>query len=150
MNALRHAVAALAREGRFFGALRWSGSHRASLALVRSGAADLAAIDCVTLGYLRRDEPSSLDGLAILCHSAPSPALPFVSGAAVPAAVRACLRGALLAPAPELASLMAALSIAPSRHAATTTTPASARSRPRRAPVAIRNWPDSEISQDLR
>ncbi|MDM5175761.1 PhnD/SsuA/transferrin family substrate-binding protein [Massilia sp. DJPM01] len=111
MNALRHAVAALAREGRFFGALRWSGSHRASLALVRDGAADLAAIDCVTLGYLRREEPSSLDGLAILCHSAPSPALPFVSGAAVPAAVRACLRGVLLAPAPELAGLMAALSI---------------------------------------
>ncbi|CUI08599.1 phosphate/phosphite/phosphonate ABC transporter substrate-binding protein [Massilia antarctica] len=111
MNALRHAVAPLAREGRFFGAVRWSGSHRASLALVQDGEADLAAIDCVTLGYLRREAPSSLDGLAVVCHTAPSPALPFVTGAAVPHAVRASLRSALLAPSPKLANVMAALSI---------------------------------------
>ncbi|WP_229413452.1 phosphate/phosphite/phosphonate ABC transporter substrate-binding protein [Massilia violaceinigra] len=111
MNALRHAVAPLARGGRFFSALKWSGSHRASLSLVQAGEADLAAIDCVTLGYLRREAPSSLDGLTILCHSAPAPALPFVTGAAVPHAVRQCLQSALLTPSAELASLMAALSI---------------------------------------
>ena len=111
MNALRHAVAPLAREGRFFSRVTWSGSHRASLALVRDSQADLAAIDCVTLGYLRRELPSSLDGLSILQYSAPSPGLPFVAGAAVPDGVRQRLRDALLAPAASLARVMPALSI---------------------------------------
>ncbi|WP_229477206.1 phosphate/phosphite/phosphonate ABC transporter substrate-binding protein [Massilia rubra] len=111
MNALRHAVAPFARDGRFFSGVTWSGSHRASLALVQSGAADLAAIDCVTLGYLRREQPSSLDGISILRYSAPSPGLPFVTGAAVPDALRQRLRDALLAPAAALAELLPALSI---------------------------------------
>ncbi|NHZ90544.1 PhnD/SsuA/transferrin family substrate-binding protein [Massilia sp. CCM 8733] len=111
MNALRHAVAPLARDGRFFSGVIWSGSHRASLALVKGGAADLAAIDCVTLGYLRREQPSSLDGISILRYSAPSPGLPFVAGAAVPHALREQLREALLGPAAALAELLPALSI---------------------------------------
>lgn len=111
MNALRHAVAPLARDGRFFGSVTWSGSHRASLALVQDGQADLAAIDCVTLGYLRREQPSSLDGITILQYSAPSPGLPIVAGAAVPEALRQRLRQALLAPAASLAGAMPALSI---------------------------------------
>lgn len=111
MNALRHAVAPLAQDGHFFGSVTWSGSHRASLALVQNGEADLAAIDCATLGYLRREQPSSLDGITILQYSAPSPGLPFVVGAAVPEGVRQCLRHALLAPAAGLAGVMPALSI---------------------------------------
>jgi ABC-type phosphate/phosphonate transport system substrate-binding protein len=111
MNALRHAVAPLAREGRFFSKVTWSGSHRASLALVQSGAADIAAIDCVTLGYLRREEPDSLDGLTLLDYSAASPGLPLIAGAAVPPAVCEALRRALLAPSPALAGLMPALSL---------------------------------------
>ncbi|NHZ64002.1 phosphate/phosphite/phosphonate ABC transporter substrate-binding protein [Massilia genomosp. 1] len=111
MNALRHAVAPFARDGRFFSGVTWSGSHRASLALVQSGVADLAAIDCVTLGYLRREQPASLEGIAILGYSAPSPGLPFVTGAAVPDALRQRLREALLAPAAALAALLPALSI---------------------------------------
>ncbi|UOD33446.1 PhnD/SsuA/transferrin family substrate-binding protein [Massilia violaceinigra] len=111
MNALRHAVAPLAREGCFFSGVIWSGSHRASLELVRNGAADLAAIDCVTLGYLRREQPASLDGIALLQYSAPSPGLPLVAGAAVPEALRQQLREALLAPPAALAAIMPALSI---------------------------------------
>jgi ABC-type phosphate/phosphonate transport system substrate-binding protein len=111
MNALRHAVAPLARDGRFFGAVRWSGSHRASLALVQHGEADLAAIDCVTLGYLKREQPGSLDGLAVLQHTAPSPSLPIVAAAAVPQALHLRLQKALLAPAAPVAQVMAALSI---------------------------------------
>lgn len=111
MNALRHAVAPLAREGRFFSGVRWSGSHRASLALVQDGKADLAAIDCVTLGYLRRELPASLEGISILQYSAPSPGLPFVTGAAVPDALRQRLRESLLAPPAALAGLLPALSI---------------------------------------
>lgn len=111
MNALRHAVAPLARDGHFFSGVIWSGSHRASLELVQGGAADLAAIDCVTLGYLRREIPSSLDGMSILTYSAPSPGLPFVAGAAVPEALRQQLREALLAPPTSLTELLPALSI---------------------------------------
>lgn len=111
MNALRHAVAPLARAGRFFSSVSWSGSHRASLALLQAGAADLAAIDCVTLGYLRRELPSSLEGIAVLAYSAPSPGLPLVAGAAVPEALRRQLRQALLAPSAALAAIMATLSI---------------------------------------
>lgn len=111
MNALRHAVAPLARAGRFFSKVAWSGSHRASLALVQSGQADIAAIDCVTLGYVRCEAPASLDGLMLLGYSAPSPGLPLVAGAAVPPAVREALRRALLAPSPALAALMPRLSL---------------------------------------
>jgi ABC-type phosphate/phosphonate transport system substrate-binding protein len=111
MNALRHAVAPLAEAGRFFGAVKWSGSHRASLALVHSGQADIAAIDCVTLGYLRQQLPDSLDGLTILDYSATSPCLPFIASNAVPQALQRALREALLAPSPVLATLLPALSI---------------------------------------
>ncbi len=111
MNALRHTVAPLAGDGRFFGSVRWSGSHRASLALLRNGEADLAAIDCVTLGYLRREQPGELEGLTVLQYAAQSPGLPFVTGAAVPEALRLQLQAALLAPDARLAQHMAALSI---------------------------------------
>lgn len=111
MNALRHAVAPLARGGRFFSDVRWSGSHRASLALLRQGAADLAAIDCVTLGLLRRELPVEFDGLTVLQSSAPSPGLPLVAGVAVPDALFKQMQAALLAPGPLAAVQMAALSI---------------------------------------
>jgi ABC-type phosphate/phosphonate transport system substrate-binding protein len=111
MNALRHAVAPLADAGRFFGAVKWSGSHRASLALVQNGEADIAAIDCVTLGYLRQQVPASLDGVTILAYSAASPGLPFVAGKAVPQGLQRALREALLTPSPALAKLLPALSI---------------------------------------
>ena len=111
MNALRHAVAPLARAGRFFGAVRWSGSHRASLALVRHGQAALAAIDCVTLGYLTQEYPSEVEDLAVLQYTAPSPGLPLVAGRSVPDALHRQLQSALLAPGARAAALMAALSI---------------------------------------
>lgn len=111
MNALRHAVAPLARDGRFFGALRHSGSHRASLAMVRLGEADLAAIDCVTLGYLRRERPHEVDGVSVLGYTAPSPGLPLVAGNAVPQPLHRQLQAALLAPGAAARALMAALAI---------------------------------------
>lgn len=111
MNALRHAAAPFSHGGRFFGGVRWSGSHRASLALLRAGEADLAAIDCVTLGYLRHDHPDEIDGLTVLQYTAPSPGLPFVAGAAVPELLRRRLRAMLLAPDAALRERMAALSI---------------------------------------
>ena len=50
MNALRHTLAPLARSGRFLARVEMTGSHLASLALLQSGQADVAAIDCARSG----------------------------------------------------------------------------------------------------
>lgn len=116
MNVLRHAVAPLARGGGFFDQVVWSGSHAASLRKVREGEADIAAIDCVTYGYIKQEDPASLDGLAVLGHSAPSPGLPLVAGKAVPAELLARLRLGLTKPAPEVARYMHDLHILAFEH----------------------------------
>ena len=61
-NALRALIAPLARDGRFFGRVEVSGSHAASLAMVAEGAADVAAIDCVSHALLARHRPAALAG----------------------------------------------------------------------------------------
>jgi ABC-type phosphate/phosphonate transport system substrate-binding protein len=111
MNALRHAVAPLARDGRFFGAVKWSGSHAASLRMVRKGTADLAAIDCVTYAYLQQEKPASVEGLVSLGYTAASPGLPLIAGKAVPDVVVRRLRNALLEPEAPLHKAMTALRI---------------------------------------
>jgi ABC-type phosphate/phosphonate transport system substrate-binding protein len=79
MNALRHAVAPLARQGQFFSRVLESGSHRASLRMVADGQADVAAVDCITHGYLALHAPHVLDGLRILCRTASMPGLPLIA-----------------------------------------------------------------------
>ncbi|GGB86867.1 phosphate/phosphite/phosphonate ABC transporter substrate-binding protein [Pseudoduganella buxea] len=116
MNLLRHAVAPLARDGRFFGDVKWSGSHAASVHMVREGAADIAAIDCVTFAYLRQEDPAAVAGLAVLQYSAAAPGLPLIAGGNVPEAWVTRLRGALLAPGPALLATMRPLRIAAFRH----------------------------------
>jgi ABC-type phosphate/phosphonate transport system substrate-binding protein len=116
MNVLRHAVAPLAREGRFFGAVKWSGSHVASLRMVREGAADIAAIDCVTYAYLREDDPASAEGLSVLAYSAPSPGLPLIASSAAPPELLDRLRRALLEPGQRLSGAMRPLHIRAFRH----------------------------------
>jgi ABC-type phosphate/phosphonate transport system substrate-binding protein len=111
MNALRHAVAPLARDGRFFGTVKWSGSHAASLRMVRKGTADVAAIDCVTWAYLRQEKPASAEGIRVLGFTAASPGLPLIAGNAVPDVVVRRLRNALLEPEAPLRKAMAALRI---------------------------------------
>ncbi len=111
MNALRHAVAPLARNGTFFGAVKWSGSHAASLRMVRKGAADLAAIDCVTYAYLQQEKAASVEGLVTLGFTAQSPGLPVIAGSAVPDVVVRRLRNALLEPEAPLRKAMSALRI---------------------------------------
>jgi ABC-type phosphate/phosphonate transport system substrate-binding protein len=110
-NVLRHAVAPLARDGRFFGKVKWSGSHAASLRMVREGEADIAAIDCVTFGYLREESPDSLQGIRVLQYSASSPGLPLVAARGVPQDLQERLRAALLEPGPQLRAHMNRLHI---------------------------------------
>jgi len=111
MNVLRHAVAPLAIDGRFFGKVTWSGSHYASLGLVREGAADIAAVDCVTFAYLQQENPAWLEGLSVLQYSASSPGLPMIAGQNVPAELLTQLRTVLLQPNATLEQRMHALRI---------------------------------------
>ncbi|HEX8403261.1 MAG TPA: PhnD/SsuA/transferrin family substrate-binding protein [Duganella sp.] len=111
MNVLRHAVAPLARGGRFFGAVIQSGSHAASVRMVRDGTADIAAIDCVTYGYLAQENPEAVAGLRVQGRSAPSPGLPLIAGGGVPEEVVLRLRDALLRPSTRLLERMRALRI---------------------------------------
>ncbi|MGO4332755.1 phosphate/phosphite/phosphonate ABC transporter substrate-binding protein, partial [Cupriavidus sp. M-11] len=78
MNALRHAVAPLARQGRFFAAALRTGSHLASLDAVAHGEADVAAIDCVTLAFVRDHLPARLAALRQIGGTACAPGLPLV------------------------------------------------------------------------
>ncbi|NQW10245.1 MAG: PhnD/SsuA/transferrin family substrate-binding protein [Alphaproteobacteria bacterium] len=78
-SALRAAVAPLARAGRFFGEVQWSGGHRFSLAAVREGRADVAAIDGVTLALIGAHAPAEMHGVRILDWSAEAPALPYAT-----------------------------------------------------------------------
>ena len=79
MNLLRAAVAELADGRPFFRSIAWTGSHRGSLALVAEGAADLAAIDAVTLAHLGRIEPDLVRRTRILGWTEATPGLPFIT-----------------------------------------------------------------------
>ncbi len=79
MNLLRRAVAPFSRDGRFFGALVETGAHLASLAAVAAGAADAAAVDCVTFGLAARHRPDLTEGVRVLAQTPESPTLPFIA-----------------------------------------------------------------------
>ncbi len=62
-----------------FAAIRQTGSHRASLAAVRDGAADVAAIDAVSLDLAERFAPDLVRGLERLAPTQAFPALPLIT-----------------------------------------------------------------------
>jgi ABC-type phosphate/phosphonate transport system substrate-binding protein len=113
MNLLRAAVAPLAGGRPFFGDLLVTGAHLESLAAVRSGRADVAAIDCVTHGLAARHRPDLVAGTRVLAWTEATPSLPLVTRAAAPEAHVAALRSALDAAAadPDLAEARAALAL---------------------------------------
>ena len=79
MNAFRHAVAPLARDGRFFASVLWTGSHAATLRALASGAADVGAIDCVTFALLHDSQPEQFDGVKNIGMTASAPGLPLIA-----------------------------------------------------------------------
>jgi ABC-type phosphate/phosphonate transport system substrate-binding protein len=111
MNLFRAAVAPLARGRPFFAEVVVTGAHASSLAAVADGAADVAAIDCVTFALLARGRPELIDQVEIFDRTPASPALPFITSATQPlelvATIRNCLFATLAEPglAPELATL---------------------------------------------
>lgn len=94
-NVLRALVAPLAERGRFFASVTVSGGHQASIGLVASGQADVAAIDCVTHALLARHRPATLAGTRVLCRTAAAPNLPYVTRAHANDDLLARLRGGL-------------------------------------------------------
>lgn len=95
--ALAHALAMAGLPERCLAHGLVTGSHRASLLAVARGAADLAAVDCVTFALLERNEPAAVAGLRILAESQVAPALPYVTAAARSPSERARLAKALQA-----------------------------------------------------
>ena len=90
-----------------------TGSHVASLAAIRDGRADVAAIDGVTYALVARDRPELLDGVCVVGSGPRVPCLPLIGprswdGTTV-AEVRAAITGAVARP--DLAGVRAALLI---------------------------------------
>ncbi len=100
-NALRAAVSEIAGGDRFFGSVCWSGAHRRSLALVRAGKADIAAIDGVTLALIGDVAPQEIAGLRVLAWSAATPALPYAVRKTLDVDTRTRVTRALLAAADD-------------------------------------------------
>ncbi|RFU44798.1 phosphate/phosphite/phosphonate ABC transporter substrate-binding protein [Paraburkholderia sp. DHOC27] len=95
MNVFRHAVAPLAREGRFFGATLRTGSHLGSLRAVAQHQADVAAIDCVTYAFVCDALPELAQQVRVLGWTAASPGLPLIAARDVPQAKVEALRATL-------------------------------------------------------
>lgn len=79
MNLFRHALAPLQRGGQFFAQVSLTGGHRNSLAAIRKGQGDLAAIDSVTFDYLARDHGEEVTGVKIVGRTANGPCLPYIT-----------------------------------------------------------------------
>jgi ABC-type phosphate/phosphonate transport system substrate-binding protein len=112
-NALRAAVAPLARNSRFFGEVIATGGHAASMAAVQQGRADIAAIDCVTLDGLRRNMPQTVADLCTIGQTQAYPGLPLITGQSTSAAELQALQAVLAALVrdPAAADALAALGI---------------------------------------
>jgi ABC-type phosphate/phosphonate transport system substrate-binding protein len=79
MLALKLMFAPFAHRGRFFRDTIETGGHVASLAAVQSARADICAIDCVTVAYLKRYRPEAVEGLHDVGRSPWVPGLPYVT-----------------------------------------------------------------------
>jgi ABC-type phosphate/phosphonate transport system substrate-binding protein len=112
-NLFRSAIAPFAGGGAFFSSVTETGSHSASIAAVAEGRADVAAIDCVTFGNIRRFDPDRLNNIRVIAETERGPGLPFVTGPRTTDEELATLRKILgeVADAPSLADVRDALSL---------------------------------------
>lgn len=74
-HALRHSLIGKGAPARIVE----TGGHRKSVAAVREGRADVAAIDCVTYASLQAIAPQEVAPLRVIARSANAPALPYVT-----------------------------------------------------------------------
>ncbi|WP_123387518.1 PhnD/SsuA/transferrin family substrate-binding protein [Paraburkholderia sp.] len=95
MNVFRHAVAPLAKDGRFFSEVIRTGSHLGSLRAVAESRADVAAIDCVTFAFVCDELPDLAQQVRTIGWTATSPGLPLIAPNDVPPSTVESLRAAL-------------------------------------------------------
>jgi ABC-type phosphate/phosphonate transport system substrate-binding protein len=106
MNLLRYAVAAFAKNGKFFEHIMVTGAHVNSMKAVANGEAAIAAVDAVTYGYMQRYQPDACSELRVIGFTAPSPALPLLAGPAISENLADDLRNLLLSFADSHAPLL--------------------------------------------
>jgi ABC-type phosphate/phosphonate transport system substrate-binding protein len=94
-NALRATIAPLARSGGFFASVTVSGGHALSLTLLASGAADVAAIDCITYALLARHRARLVEDTRIIAQSPAAPVGPYITRGGASDELVARLRGGL-------------------------------------------------------
>ncbi len=82
-NALQKHVEPLGGWDRVFSDTVESGGHVLSIDMVRDGAADIAAIDCVTHSLVADATPDHLAGTRVLEATAPAPGLPYITAGGV-------------------------------------------------------------------
>lgn len=109
-NALRHSLIGKGSPARILE----TGGHRKSVAAVREGRADVAAIDCVTYAGLQQLVPHEIEPLRIIARSASAPALPYITRRDIAPGDLEKLRSGLRAAMtdPSLAETRAAMQIA--------------------------------------
>lgn len=112
-NALRATLAAAQAQRPFFAAQLESGGHNNSIEWVRTGRADMASIDCVTLELWRQANPALSADISVFDQTAPYPGLPLITSLTTPPATLQALRECLAAVArdPAYAALRAPLLI---------------------------------------
>lgn len=113
MNLPRRALAEIAGGHAVFARVIETGSQPGNLDRIARGEGDVTAVDCVTYAFWRRHRPEAASRTRILARTPPSPAIPFVTAAAMPAATVEILRQALrrLAREPRFAAARAGLMI---------------------------------------
>jgi ABC-type phosphate/phosphonate transport system substrate-binding protein len=79
MLALKLAIAPYSKRRRFLATVTETGSHIDSLEAVSAGAADICAIDAVTVQLLRRYRPRLLESLNEIARTPQVPGLPYVT-----------------------------------------------------------------------
>jgi len=94
-NVLLKMVASLDHPAPFFKRVVISGSHRQSLREIKRGAADIAAIDCITWALLKRHEPELIDGLTVMGESPLAPGLPLITAQSTSSETLSRIRAAL-------------------------------------------------------
>lgn len=96
-HVLRAMVAPLASPGsKFFGRQIITGSHAASLEVIEAREADVAAVDAVTYGLIKRSMPEALGSFRVLGRTPRAPAPPYVTSSTMAADIVERVRDALV------------------------------------------------------
>lgn len=95
MNVLQALISPLSSEGSFFGDVQISGAHERSLEMIMTKSADVAAIDCITYGLLKRHRPQAIASTRIVHRTCARTAPPYVTRRGADQTTLALLRNAI-------------------------------------------------------